>query len=140
MNIRNVLKTYANLRQLTDDETALLNTLRSLNDSERELVVQSLQPEKAGKKSSKKPSKSKRASGLGDAIKSNLERRDAASATDGIRCAYRYPKGGINSGQMCDENADNDVHDPLAGYAGYHAFTIASLSTSTEQSATVSGG
>lgn len=50
MNLKNVLKTYGLLRQLSDDETALLNTLRAMNDSERELLVESLSPEKPAKK------------------------------------------------------------------------------------------
>lgn len=49
MNLKNVLKTYSLLRQLSDDETALLNTLREMNDAERELLVESLQPEKSAK-------------------------------------------------------------------------------------------
>lgn len=58
MNIRNVLRAYTLQRQLTDDETALLNTLRSLSDPERELLVESLSPsqKKAGKKSVSKSS------------------------------------------------------------------------------------
>ncbi len=63
MNIRNVLRTYSLLRQLTDDETALLNTLRGLTDSDREQLVESLQPAK-GKKAVKRPAKSRRASSL----------------------------------------------------------------------------
>src|SRR4026207_2537578 len=56
MNLKTVLRTYALLRQLTDDETALLNTLRGMSDSERELLMESLQPgtgtgkKKVGKK------------------------------------------------------------------------------------------
>lgn len=114
MNIRNVLKTYANLRQLTNDETALLNTLRALNDSERELVVQSLQPERATKKASKKPSKSKRASLLASAIK---------SAT--TFCAQTD----------CGLNQSSAIHDATAGYGDYHEFVPAFA----EQSAAVGG-
>lgn len=50
MNIRTVLRTYSLLRQLTDDETALLETLRSLTDSDREQLVESLAPAKTTKK------------------------------------------------------------------------------------------
>jgi len=56
MNLRNVLKTYSLLRSLTDDESALLETLRSLNDNDRELMVETLVPGKAAaKKATKKP-------------------------------------------------------------------------------------
>lgn len=61
MNLRNVLKTYSLLRTLNDDETALLNTLRGMNEGERELLIEGLSPEK---KLSKK---------TGDAKKRNLE-------------------------------------------------------------------
>lgn len=90
---------------------------------------------KVSKVASKKASKFKRASGLGEAIKGNLQRRDATSAADGIPCTYQYPKGGINSGQICDEALHNPVHEITGGYASYHAFQPAS----TEQSAAVGG-
>lgn len=78
MNLRNVLSAYSKLRQLTDDESALLETLRGLNDAERELLVESLSPaskgaKKPGKKGSSKPaSKSSRASGMAAAIAKSL--------------------------------------------------------------------
>jgi hypothetical protein len=53
MNIKLVLATYSKLRQLTDDETALLETLRGLSDSEHEAVVQALAPQRAGSQASK---------------------------------------------------------------------------------------
>jgi hypothetical protein len=49
MNLRTVLRTYALLRQLTDDESALLETLRGMSEGERELLVESLSPEKPTK-------------------------------------------------------------------------------------------
>jgi hypothetical protein len=56
LNLRNVLKTYALLRSLTDSESALLDTLRAMNDAERGLLVESLTPAKAAtKKATKKP-------------------------------------------------------------------------------------
>lgn len=51
MNFKLVLKTYSQLRQLTDDETALLNTLRGMSESERELFAEALAPEKPVKSS-----------------------------------------------------------------------------------------
>jgi hypothetical protein len=55
LNLKAVLRTYALLRQLTDDETALLNTLRGMSDGERELLVESLEPVKATRKRSAQP-------------------------------------------------------------------------------------
>jgi len=74
MNLRNVLRTYALLRSLTDDESALLETLRQLSESERELLVESLSPGKVtGKKAAKKSSsKSPRAASLAATIKNNV--------------------------------------------------------------------
>lgn len=129
MNIRNVLKTYANLRQLTDDETALLNTLRQLNDTERELLVASLQPEKVIKRASKKPSKSKRASG----IESAISRSNATQTRLRRPCTYQVDdNGGLVD---CGEMQSNPIHDATFAYVGYHEFVPAS----TEQSKSVSG-
>lgn len=50
MNFKQVLKAYAILRNLTDDESALLETLRGLSESDREQLVESLSPGGAGKK------------------------------------------------------------------------------------------
>lgn len=119
MNIQQVLRTYSLLRQLTDDESALLETLRGLNDAERESLVTALLPEKAttkraSKKSSKGGSKSLRASGMAAAIKGNLE---SSRKLKDARCAY-YNSNGL----ICDTTEDNPIHDPAMGYAGYHEF------------------
>lgn len=55
MSYRDVLKIFKLERELTDDETALLNTLRGMTDAERELLVESLSPPaKASKPATKK--------------------------------------------------------------------------------------
>lgn len=97
MNIRNVLRTYSLLRQLTDDESALLNTLRSLNDGERELLVESLSPGKKSttKKAATKATKSKRATELSDTLRQ--------------RAAMKTPAG--------EGDADND-HEPICSVCG----------------------
>lgn len=55
MNLRNVLRAYSLLRQLSDDEAALLETLRAANDNERQLIAEAMgskpPQKKAGKKS-----------------------------------------------------------------------------------------
>lgn len=55
MNLKNVLRTYVLLRQLTDDESALLNTLRNLSEPECELLIESLAPQQAAKSARKQP-------------------------------------------------------------------------------------
>jgi hypothetical protein len=102
MNLRNVLRTYGLLRQLTDDETALLNTLRAMNDNERELLVQSLQPEKkAVKKTSKKPSTT-----------SGNSRRGLPEP----HCAH------VDDSGTCGHLKTSVVHDTNSGYIGHHPF------------------
>lgn len=90
---------------------------------------------KASKVASKKPSKSKRASGLGDAIKGNLERREPtvggfADDTDLQLCTATL----AGSNETCAAFKDNALHHDKT-YTAYHAFVPAS----TEQSAVVSG-
>lgn len=127
MNIRNVLRTYSLLRQLTDDESALLETLRGLNDAERESLVVALQPEKSttkrtGKKSSKSASKSPRGQSLSNAIQRTPKVR-ADDDDEEARCTYRYPKDSpINAGQSCSMEQSFAIHDERMGYAGYHQF------------------
>lgn len=70
MNFKQVLKAYSLLRQLSDDESALLATLRGMNDSERELLVESLQPEKVAAKKK-----------LGEVLTRKIERCDACNYT-----------------------------------------------------------
>src|SRR6476469_1447218 len=107
MNLRNVLRTYALLRSLTDDESALLETLRQLSESERELLVESLSPSKSTtKKAAKKSSsKSPRASGMARAIGDNLRQRRQSED----RCAYIL-QSGPNAGKLCEEIEASAVH------------------------------
>ena len=127
MNIKSVLRVYSQLRNLTDDETTLLETLRAFTDAEREAFVEALQPQKVVKKASKKSSsKSPRASGMAAAIKGNLDQRRAADSNDGnTPCGYVWPDQ-----QTCVEPKSSRLHDPTAGYAGYHEYQpIASAAT-----------
>lgn len=123
MNIRQVLKAFTALRQLTDDESALLETLRGLNDAERESLVLALQPEKtatkrASKKSNKSASKSRRASGMAAAINRSLSQQRRVAI-----CAAMVDD---NGGEMpCGEVEGNPIHDSTMGYAGYHEFQSA---------------
>lgn len=114
-NFRNVLKAYTLLRSLNDDETALLETLRGLSDTERELTVAALSPA-TSKKSTKKAatktaSKSRRAASLGAAIGSR------SNHTPNVLCGFQY-----HDESFCDQPQSNLVHDKTAGYAGYHEF------------------
>ena len=111
MNYRAILKVYRLERELNSDETAFLNTLRRMSDTERELTVEALSPA-APKRATKKPaskgaSKSRRATSLAGVI---------GGTAKGF-CVYR-----IALGTTCNETESNPIHDPATGYAGYHEF------------------
>lgn len=53
MNLRNILKIYNLERQLTTDDVALLNTLRGMNESDKDLLVESLTPQKVATRKAK---------------------------------------------------------------------------------------
>lgn len=116
MNIKSVLRTYSLLRQLSDDETALLETLRQLNESEREALVETLSPQPVRKSSAKKSAskKSLRASSLEQQIQKRP--REAMTADSGWPCAHVY-----KDGLACSASADANVHH-LPSAAGYHLF------------------
>lgn len=119
MNIRQVLKAFTALRQLTDDESALLETLRGMSETERESLVVALSPEKtatkrASRKSSRGASKSARASGMAAAIKNNLQRREPtvggfADDADMLHCSD------------CGAGSDDNVHHKRSD-ENYHPF------------------
>lgn len=119
MNFRAVLKVYNGLRQLTDDESALLNTLRAMNDTERELLVESLQPQKAaGKKAAKarkSASKSPRATSLSSVIQRTPKTKDDDDSSS-QQCSYQM------GDETCDATISDPIHDESFGYAGYHPF------------------
>jgi hypothetical protein len=146
MNLRNVLKTYSLLRSLTDDESALLETLRAMNDSERELLVKSLAPAKATtKKPAKKPATTRE---YDHCLRCGTTKRDsshkdqaspdyhefqssqgksarAVKLAEQIKgagklktvCAFVYADG-----SACNQSGDNPIHEANGGYAGYHEF------------------
>lgn len=114
-NLKLVLRTYSALRQMSPDDIALLETLRALNESDRELMVETLAGKAMGKKASKKSSKkSTRASSLGAAVKDGLRRREPtvggfADDTDMLRCS--------DCGAVSDDNVHHKRTDP-----NYHPF------------------
>jgi len=109
MNLKNVLRTYSLLRSLTDDESALLETLRGMNDAERELLGETLSPAKASKKPAKKSSsKSQRASGMAAAIGNSLRQRRVSMKggdTTHRLCEHEYP-----SGDICEQPEAHAIH------------------------------
>lgn len=137
MSLRQVLTIYNAERQLSDDETALLNTLRKMTDSERGMFVEGLtdkSQKKAGKKSASKSSgKSSRASGMASAIGRSLESsRKAVVADDDsefqrkvqevvidddtVRCQFTRADN-----KPCHLLPDHNIHH-LATAAEFHEF------------------
>lgn len=98
MNLKNVLRTYSLLRSLTDDESALLETLRGLSEGEREQLVQSLSPGKVVKKATKKSSKLP------------------------LMCGYVFPDDAHPyAGHTCTALEDGPIHRDRS-LTGYHRF------------------
>lgn len=114
MNYRLVLKTYTALRQLTDEESALLTTLRNMSESEQELMVETLSPQsKSAKKRGKKSAtKSRKASSLANQI----QQRPRVATTTPL-CVFV-----VNSetGETCNARDDDTIHDPT--YSSSHLF------------------
>ena len=117
MNLKMVLRTYGLLRQLTDDETALLETLRNLTDSDKEQLVESLAPAKvAVKKRVRKPqsTRSPRAESLASAIQGAA--KPAVSSANDPLCA------------ICGHPADYEDHAQPSPH--YHEFEAAGVKAS----------
>lgn len=136
MNIRQVLRTYSLLRQLTDDESALLETLRGLNDAERESLVVALSPDKvatkrASKKSSRSASKSPRAQSLSGVIQRTPKMRtNNNDDEDGPRCTYL-----MGDDAPCNATEHSPVHKEDGGYLAWHEFQPAASPVAHEASA-----
>lgn len=140
MNIRNVLRVYSLLRQFSDDESALLATLRDMNDSEREALVVAMQPERttAGRKKATKKTggKSPRASAMAATLGKNLAQQRAATTEteDGLRCSH--PMG---DGVPCDAGEHSPIHDKGLGYLNYHPFVSSSTARPAAGKSSTSG-
>lgn len=143
MNLRNVLKTYSLLRSLTDDESALVETFRTMADADRELLVQSLAPAKpAGKKPAKKPAitrvydhclrcgTTKRDSSHKDESSPDYHQFQssqgksvrAASLAEQIKGTGKPSRPVQSLCMTCDYDSDHNIHH-LESVDGYHPFT-----------------
>ncbi len=119
MNIKSVLRVYGQLRNLTDDETALLETLRSMTDTERELTVEALQPAKPpARKASKKggTGKSRRASSLAEQMSTALKPLTDIVNANGESCMW------VGNNGPCFKPVDDNVHHKQTD-PDYHEFT-----------------
>lgn len=129
MSLRQVLTIYNAERQLSDDETALLNTLRRMSDGDRQMFIDGL----AGKSSSQKKSSKKSAGGGGGGRKS----KHASSLQQQIQTARPSLDGGVSKMRCamgnCGEYADSNVHH-LTTHPVYHEFV-----QPAEQAAATSG-
>src|ERR1043165_6823750 len=142
LNLKTVLKTYSLLRNLTDDETALLNTLRSMNDTERELLVESLAPTKpAGKKPTRKSATTrtydhclrcattKRDSSHKDVASPDYHQFQSSQGksaravilAEQIKGAGKLSRPVESLCMTCDFDSDHNIHH-LESVDGYHEF------------------
>lgn len=108
---------------MSPGDITLLETLRGLNDGDRELMVETLQgkatAKKAGKKSStskssQSSSKSPRASGMATQLSNRRQRRQKIN--EGA-CTFI-----LEDGAVCNTGDNNPIHDESFGYAHYHPF------------------
>jgi hypothetical protein len=136
MNLRNVLRAFTLLRQLTDDESALLATLRGMSEPEREALVVAMQPERttAGKKKATKKtgSKSPRASAMAATLGKNLAQQRAVSAATCDR---------VFAGARCGLPESDPLHEKGAAYLDAHPFVSSStVRPAAEKSSTSDDG
>lgn len=133
MSYRDALKVFKLERALNDDETAFLNTLRGMTDAERELTVEALSPQtkKPTKKAAtKSASKSRRATSISTAIQGTA---GAAGRSTGA-CSFSMDGG------ECSAPANDPIHDPTFGYAGYHPFVESSPAPGAAQGSSSKNG
>ena len=150
MNLRNVLRAFTLLRQLTDDESALLVTLRGMSEGERELLVESLNPEKPTKPATAKTfercarcGNTKRHSFHKDSSSDHYHEFQvpvavAKKSQRASSLARQIKSAGLPKGDgkkepacsTCDFDSDHNIHH-LATTEGYHNFQPASQAATT---------
>jgi hypothetical protein len=156
MNIRKIVTYNALRKEFTAEELVLADTLYNASETDRELLIQSLQPEKATKKAGKKSATTreydhclrcgttKRDSSHKDQTSPDYHEFQSATAKSARaaslaqqikstgkapRCTYEVDG---NGGLMpCDALADNAIHDKDASYLGYHEFQPPQAQTAT---------
>lgn len=129
MSLRQVLTIYNAERQLNEDDTALLNTLRRFTEPERALLIEQLSDKpqkKPGKKGvGKSASKSARASSLQQQISGRAQSAirpstevtdDNGSNSSDVRCQFTRADG-----RPCHLLPDHNIHH-LATANEFHEF------------------
>lgn len=110
MSIQTIVK-YNKLRaQLTPEELVLADTLYHASESDKALIIESLQPQTAKKKAGRKP-KSARAQSLQKQIQSTTKR------SDGDRCQFVVND---TTGEVCGATVEDAIHDST--YLSSHPF------------------
>lgn len=141
MDLKLILKTFSNLRRMTSDEVAFLETLRAMNESECEALVETLSPQPARKSSTKKSASKK--SARASSLEQQIQKRPRLAVPpddneDDGRCTYRL---GEDAGGpvICDATVDNNVHHKQ-GDPDYHLFSPAAPTASDLSSANGGAG
>lgn len=129
-NFSLILRTYTAMRQMSPDDLALLNTLRALNDVDRQKLIETMS-DKPQKKSSKKSaggggrsSKSARAAGMAKTLNGNLSQRRQETIDDVVerdteepdRCHFIRADG-----NPCKLLPDHNIHHMTTANE-YHEF------------------
>lgn len=131
MDLKLILKTFSNLRRMTSDEVAFLETLRAMNESECEALVETLAPQPVRKSSTKKSAskKSSRASSLEQQIQKRGRQVQEL-------CVAKIP----HQNGTCDMAENNPIHDESFGYGNWHPFSPAAPTASDSSSANGGAG
>jgi hypothetical protein len=141
MNIKRVISAVKLYESLNDDEVMMVGVLRALTPTERELLVESLLPQKVVKKRSAQPRVYERCSQCGKTKghsfhkdtdndgyhvfqSSKPKSQRAASLASAISstskpalCTFV-----MDNGDVCQGTVNDAIHFEDAGYAGYHRF------------------
>lgn len=150
-NLKLVLRTYSALRQMSPDDIALLETLRALNDGDRELMVETLQGKAAARKAGKKSSTSKssqsstkspRASGMAAQLNKSLKQQQREPMTtkdddydpEAERCTFIR-----GDGKLCYLLSDHNVHH-MKTHPEYHPFQLSTTAPPAPAPSSANGG
>lgn len=150
MSYKDVLKIFKLERELSDDESALLNTLREMSDTDRELLAETLGPPVKGKVGKTAATRKIEHCEICDYTRRAVHHKDIGHkdyhefqpSFDGPRKLKSARASSLaekiagtasgNSkpalctfeidGKVCKGSENDGIHDATMGYAAYHEF------------------
>lgn len=153
MSYKDVLKIFKLERELSDDESALLNTLREMSDTDRELLAETLGPPVKGKVGKTAATRKIEHCEICDYTRRAVHHKDighkdyhefqpsfdgprklksarASSLAEKIAGTARGTETVLCTyelnGKVCKGLEDDAIHDKSMGYGGYHPFVSSS--------------